>query len=747
MALTTSGRPPSLGRWAAAVVHSGCGGNLGLVRRARHGHDVQGGVQLLFGQFAALQEAHGHHGLADGQALGHGLLGDLGGVLVADELVQRRDDGRRGLGEEAGALDVGGDAVDHLVGHDAAGVGQQAHGLEQVGGHDGDADVQLEGAVGAGPGDGGVVADDLGADHDGGFADDRVDLAGHDRGARLQVRDGDFAEAGVGAGAHPAEVVVDLHEGDRDVAQLAGGFDQAVAVGLGLEVVAGLGQRQAGVGGEQFDDALREAGRGVDAGADGGAAERNFGDAGEGGVDALDAVADLRGVAAELLAQGHRGGVHQVRAAGLHDVLELDGLALQRLGQVAEGRDQVVDQGGRGGDVDRRGEDVVGGLRGVDVVVRVDHLVAAGGLEGAGGELGDDLVGVHVRGRAGAGLEDVDREVAVVLAGGNLVGGVGNRLGELAVEHSQFCVGLGGGLLDPGEGLDVGALQGLAGDREVLDCTLRLGAVQGVHGDADFAHRVVFNAELFGVQLSVEVMGLAYWAEASAPKTVNGLLRPAGAGGLELADSGNEVGPAVSEAVGEPDHGGPAALDCVRNHPGAVHEPLRGLLDVLDHHVVDLVLVVAQRGQHGRRDALDEAAHEADRHLAGFHGGLGGGDGAAAVVAQDHDQRHAQHADAVLQRAEHGVVDHLAGGADHEGVPEAQVEDDFGGEPGIGAAEDHGEGVLVLHQRGPAGGVLVRVRGFAGDETFVAFAQTAPGEGGSQVSGHGPTLRRGAGRG
>src|SRR4029079_2972549 len=122
-------------------------------------------------------------------------------------------------------------------GHDAAGVGQQADGFEQVGGHDGDADVQLEGSVGAGPGDGGVVAGHLGAHHDRSFADDGVDLARHDRGARLQVRDGDFAEAGVGTGAHPAQVIVDLHEGDGNVAQLAGGFDEAVAVGLRLEVV------------------------------------------------------------------------------------------------------------------------------------------------------------------------------------------------------------------------------------------------------------------------------------------------------------------------------------------------------------------------------------------------------------------------------------------------------------------------------------------------------------------------------
>ena len=134
-------------------------------------------------------------------------------------------------------------------------------------------------------------------------ADDRVDLAGHDRGAGLQIGDGDFAQARVGAGAQPAEIVVDLHDRVRNVAQLAGCLDEAVAVGLGLEVVAGLGQRQAGVLGQQGDHALREAGRGVDARANGGAAQGDLGDAGESGLDALNAVADLGCVAAKFLAQ------------------------------------------------------------------------------------------------------------------------------------------------------------------------------------------------------------------------------------------------------------------------------------------------------------------------------------------------------------------------------------------------------------------------------------------------------------
>ena len=66
-----------------------------------------------------------------------------------------------------------------------------------------------------------------------------------------------------------------------------------------------------------------EAGRGVDPGADRGAAQRQLGHPGQRGLDPLDAVADLRRVPAELLAQGDRGGVHQVGPAALDHLGEL----------------------------------------------------------------------------------------------------------------------------------------------------------------------------------------------------------------------------------------------------------------------------------------------------------------------------------------------------------------------------------------------------------------------------------------
>ena len=119
------------------------------------------------------------------------------------------------------------------------------------------------------------------------------------------------------------------------VRSCAGGLDQPVARALRLEVVAGLGERQAGRLGQLVDHRRGEAGRGVDAGADRGAAERQLGDPGQRRLEPLDAVADLRGVAAELLAEGDRGGVHQVGAAGLHDRRRTrSALRLQRCGEV-----------------------------------------------------------------------------------------------------------------------------------------------------------------------------------------------------------------------------------------------------------------------------------------------------------------------------------------------------------------------------------------------------------------------------
>ena len=117
------------------------------------------------------------------------------------------------------------------------------------------------------------------------------------------------------------------------------------------------------------------------------------------------------------------------------------------------------------GQVDRGGKDVVGRLAHVHVIVAVN---------GVAGEVGDDLVGVHVRGGPGASLEDVDRELLVVLAGGDRVARRGDLLGDVGVEQAELGVDAGGVCLDPAKPADHGHGDALARDREVLNCFRRL---------------------------------------------------------------------------------------------------------------------------------------------------------------------------------------------------------------------------------------------------------------------------------
>jgi hypothetical protein len=102
------------------------------------------------------------------------------------------------------------------------------------------------------------------------------------------------------------------------------------------------------------------------------------------------------------------------------------------------------------------------------VVVGV-HAVARQG--------GEDLVAFMFDG-ARPGLEDVDRELRVMVAGGHLVARARDRVGELGVELAEVGVRPGRGALDAPEPVDDRGGDRLAGDREVVDGLLRLTAVE-----------------------------------------------------------------------------------------------------------------------------------------------------------------------------------------------------------------------------------------------------------------------------
>src|SRR6266508_4140612 len=102
-------------------------------------------------------------------------------------------------------------------------------------------------------------------------------------------------------------------------------------------------------------------------------------------------------------------------------------------------------------------------------------------------ESGDDLVRVHVRGRTRAGLEDVDRELVVELAGGHPVGGAGDALGLVRVEQPELGVRTRGRGLDPAQPAGDRGGNGLARDGEVVHRLARLGAPELI-ADLALAH-------------------------------------------------------------------------------------------------------------------------------------------------------------------------------------------------------------------------------------------------------------------
>ncbi len=99
---------------------------------------------------------------------------------------------------------------------------------------------------------------------------------------------------------------------------------------------------EAGVGGQPRANPGRELGVRVQAGADGGASERDLPKPLERRLDPRLAFADLGGVPGELLPERHRDGVHPMGASRLDDVVELGRLRRERGRKLGQCRQQVV---------------------------------------------------------------------------------------------------------------------------------------------------------------------------------------------------------------------------------------------------------------------------------------------------------------------------------------------------------------------------------------------------------------------
>jgi hypothetical protein len=189
-----------------------------------------------------------------------------------------------------------------------------------------------------------------------------------------------------------------------------------------------------------------------------------------------------------------------VGAPDLHHRVEDPRPVLQRRLQPAQRRQQVLLQRLGRGQVHGAGEDVVGRLPPVDVVVGVHGRLAPPlASQSLDGPVGDHLVGVHVAGGPRAGLEDVDRELVIVFPVRDLLGRGHDGVGDLRGQVPLVAVDLRGRPLDEGQGPDQPARQAPPADREVLHRPLGLRPPEGLGGHRHLAQGVLLLAKTAGV--------------------------------------------------------------------------------------------------------------------------------------------------------------------------------------------------------------------------------------------------------
>jgi hypothetical protein len=133
---------------------------------------------------------------------------------------------------------------------------------------------------------------------------------------------------------------------------------------------------------------------------------------------------------------------------GLEDARERVGFLLETVDKPARRLHERI-RSREQGETGRRRVDVVGGLAEVHMIVRMDAGVRAPRLaQDFGRAVRDDLVGVHVVGRAGSSLVYVDDKLIAQSAREDFVSRRDDRASNARVKPSEGCIGFGSRLFD-----------------------------------------------------------------------------------------------------------------------------------------------------------------------------------------------------------------------------------------------------------------------------------------------------------
>ncbi len=181
----------------------------------------------------------------------------------------------------------------------------------------------------------------------------RVDLARHDRGARLVLRQDQFAKTRARTRSQQANVVGDLEQAGCHRIDRTMHHDIGIVRSQRLEFVGGAGERQLGDFGGMFCEQFGEARLGIEPGPDRGAALRQRIQILHRRAQPRDAALDLRGVTGEFLTERQRRRILRMGSTDLDDLGEGFFLLAQLAMQLLQGRNQVGKDACRGGDMHR----------------------------------------------------------------------------------------------------------------------------------------------------------------------------------------------------------------------------------------------------------------------------------------------------------------------------------------------------------------------------------------------------------
>ncbi len=217
-------------------------------------------------------------------------------------------------------------------------VRQQTNRIQHVKHDDWLEHVQLKIAGGAAHIHGHIVADYLRTDHGHRLALGWIDLARHDRRARLVIRNVQLAQTTARTARQPAHIVGDFHQIASDRFQNAAGFHHRAVGSERFEFVGRGNKRQTGKLGDFFCRPLSKLGMRIQSGANRRPAQRQSVETRQDALHAFNVVTQLRNITRKFLTQCQRSRVHQMRAANFDDFLKGGALFLQSVAQFLERR-------------------------------------------------------------------------------------------------------------------------------------------------------------------------------------------------------------------------------------------------------------------------------------------------------------------------------------------------------------------------------------------------------------------------